>query len=1047
MDPASKREAGVEGSCQEAPSGPAGDLREYLTALKASPRFGPQVVHHEKLPGQPARIASLARPLPAELVQALARQGISRLYSHQVAAIDLIRAGRHVIVATPTASGKSLIYNIPVFEHLLADPEAGALYLFPLKALAQDQLKAIEELTTQLPAGQGPTAAICDGDTSAYRRKKLREQPPRILITNPDMLHLSMLGYHGSWASFWASLTHVIIDEVHTYRGVFGSHMAWVLRRLQRLCRFYGREPRFLLSSATVGNPGELARDLLGQATEVITESGAPRATRHFVFIDPHDSAALAASQLLEAALKRGLRTIVYTQSRKMTELVSLWTQGRLGSMASKLTAYRAGFLPEDRRQIETGLVSGELLGVVSTSALELGIDIGALDICILVGYPGTVMATWQRGGRVGRRQRDSLIILVGHEDALDQYFLRHPKDFFNRPVESAVLNPENEMIAERHLLCAAAERPISVADPLLAPAAVSRVVARMAARGDLLLGADGKHWFTGRKYPHREVDLRGSGRPYLIRLAGAEGAILGEVDGGRCFRECHPGAVYLHRGETWLVNELDLEAREVTVIPKKLHYFTRAMGTKETEVLEVRARVELCSFTASLGRLRVTDTTTGFQKRLVKGQKLIGTVPLDLPPQIFETEGLWFEISAELQAGLEAELMHFMGGIHAAEHACIGIFPLLVLCDRNDVGGISYPCHPQLNRAAVFIYDGHPGGVGLCRQAFARIEDLLGTAHRIIASCPCEAGCPSCVHSPKCGSGNRPIDKAAALRVLAGLLTSRNKRAAKAQACRRPAAPLAAARQDPQVLTSFLAKTKGNFQAVGERFSSRQSERHPPANIRVVASREELATRTAPVASVLPGRYGVFDLETKRSAAEVGGWHRAERMGVSVAVLYDSGLDRFLSFREEEIGALVEHLGKLDLVVGFNNKRFDNRVLSAYTSFDLHSLPTLDILEEVKNRLGYRLTLDHLTEQTLGIKKTANGLQALQWFKEGRIEEIISYCRQDVHITHELLLYGAENRYLLFKNKAGNLVRCPVDFCRHQMGLDQEGEGAGFRN
>jgi DEAD/DEAH box helicase domain-containing protein len=1037
----------VDGSCQEAPSWPSGDLREYLTALKASPRFGPQVVHHEKLAGQPARIASLTRPLPAELVQALARQGISRLYSHQATAIDLIRAGRHVIVATPTASGKSLIYNIPVFEHLLADSEAGALYLFPLKALAQDQLKTIEALAAQLPAGQRPTAAICDGDTSAYRRKKLREQPPRILITNPDMLHLSMLGYHESWAPFWASLTHVIIDEVHTYRGVFGSHMAWVLRRLQRLCRFYGREPRFLLSSATVGNPGELARDLLGQTTEVITDSGAPRATRHFVFIDPHDSAALAASQLLEAALKRGLRTIVYTQSRKMTELVSLWTQSRLGSMAGKLTAYRAGFLPEDRRQIEAGLSSGELLGVVSTSALELGIDIGALDICILVGYPGTVMATWQRGGRVGRRQRESLIILVGHEDALDQYFLRHPEDFFNRAVESAVLNPENEMIAERHLLCAAAERPIPAADPLLAPAAVGRAVARMAARGDLLLGADGKHWFTGRKYPHREVDLRGSGRPFLIRLAGAKGAVLGEVDGSRCFRECHPGAVYLHRGETWLVTDLDLEAREVTVIPKKVHYFTRAMGSKETEILEIRGRVELCSFTASLGRLRVTDTTTGFQKRLVKGQKLIGTMPLDLPPQIFETEGLWFEIANELQAELEAELMHFMGGIHAAEHACIGIFPLLVLCDRNDVGGISYPHHPQLNRAAVFIYDGHPGGVGLCRQAFARIEELLATAHRIITSCPCEAGCPSCVHSPKCGSGNRPIDKAAALRVLAGLLASRRKSSAHAQA-RKPSKMQASEcscvqgseSRHPQAPVPLQAEEKGNLHVLGE-WVPIPGETHPPANIRGVVCREELSTRVAPGINVLPGRYGVFDLETKRSAAEVGGWHRAERMGVSVAVLYDSSLDRFLTFREEEIGALIEHLDKLDLVVGFNNKRFDNRVLSAYTSFDLHSLPTLDILEEVKNRLGYRLTLDHLTEHTLGIKKTANGLQALQWYKEGRLEEIISYCRQDVRITRELLLYGAENRYLLFRNKAGHLVRCPVDFCRHQVVLDQRGE------
>jgi DEAD/DEAH box helicase domain-containing protein len=971
-------------SCDSEMPAENGRILEYLTALKASPRFGPQVAHHEELAGEPARFAGLRQPLPRALTRALSAQSISGLYTHQAAAIDRIRAGRNVIVATPTASGKSLIYNLPVFEHLIAAPDACALYLFPLKALAQDQLRAIEELAAHLPAEQRPTAAICDGDTSSYRRKKLREQPPQILITNPDMLHLSLLGYHESWAHLWASLSHVVIDEVHTYRGVFGSHMAWVLRRLRRLCRHYGREPKFLLSSATVGNPAELARDLLGTEATVIVETGAPRGTRHFVFIDPHESAAFAASQLLEAALKRGLRTIVYTQSRKMTELVSLWTQGRLGELADKLTAYRAGFLPEDRREIESKLSSGELLGVVSTSALELGIDIGSLDICILVGYPGTVMATWQRGGRVGRRQRDALIILVGHEDALDQYFLRHPRDFFTRPVEPAVLNPENSAIAERHLLCAAAERPIPVADPLIAPEGVRKAVTKMAARGDLLLGADGKQWFTGRKYPHREVDLRGSGRSFAIRAADEEGTVIGEIDDGRCFKECHPGAVYLHRGQTWLVDELDLEAREVVVNARKLPYFTRAMSRKETEILEVRARVERCSFRAALATLRVTDTVTGFQKRLVKGQKLIGTVPLDLPPQVFETEGLWFEVDPALQQEIEAELVHFMGGIHAAEHACIGIFPLLVLCDRNDVGGISYPFHPQLNRAAVFIYDGYPGGVGLCRQAFARIEELLRTAQRTISSCPCELGCPSCVHSPKCGSGNRPIDKAAALRVLAGLLAPedtgrRRSTPTKAAVIPRPRPPAKPVESDP---------------------------------------------------SVLPGRYGVFDVETKRSASEVGGWHRAERMGVSIAVLYDSGLDRYCTFREEEIGKLIARLRQLDLVVGFNNKRFDNRVLSAYTSYDLHSLPTLDILEEVKNRLGYRLTLDHLTEHTLGTKKTADGLQALQWYKEGRIEEIIRYCREDVRLTKELLLYGVENRYLLFRNKAGHLVRCPVNFC-----------------
>lgn len=972
----------------------AGTIDEYLAALKASPRFGPQVVHHERFGRRKARFGALKRALPRELGAALAGLGVDRLYRHQTAAIDAVRAGHDIIVATPTASGKSLIYNLPVIEKIMADPEARALYLFPLKALAQDQLRAIHDLALGLPENLRPAAAICDGDTSAYRRKKLREHPPHILISNPDMLHLSLLGYHESWAGLWAGLTHVILDEVHTYRGVFGSHMAWVLRRLRRICGLYGAEPTFVLSSATVGNPGGLARDLLGIEAQVITETGAPQGARHFVFFDPLDSGSFAASQLLEAALKRGLRTIVYTQSRKMTELVSLWTQARLGPLRDKLTAYRAGFLPEERREIEARLASGELLGVVSTSALELGIDIGALDLCILVGYPGTIMQTWQRGGRVGRRQRDALIVLVGQEDALDQHFMRNPEDFFKRDVEAAVLNPDNRVIMRRHLLCAAAERPLDAAEALLAGETAREVVTEMENSGELLQGAAGGRWFTGRKYPHREIDLRGSGRSFAIRIAETD-ELLGAIDGVRCLKECHPGAVYLHRGRTWLVLDLDLDGHQVLVSRKNVHYFTRPLGSKETEILKIHRTVRLHNFRASFGSLRVTDRVTGFQRRLVKGQKLIATEPLDLPPMVFETEGLWVEIPAALQQRLEREQSHFMGGIHALEHGAIGIFPLLVLCDRNDVGGIAYPFHPQLNGPAVFIYDGYPGGVGLSRQAFDQVGDLLLLTRKTIASCPCEVGCPSCVHSPKCGSGNRPIDKAAALKVLDGLLETA------------PAAAGPRLRREPE--------------AAGQRSAAALKGAGGAA-----LPRKKEAWKT-------PGRYGVFDVETKRSAAEVGGWHRAEKMGISVAVLYDAGPDRYFTFLEHEIGGLVEHLQELDLVVGFNNLRFDNRVLSAYTAVNLQKLPTLDLLQEVRDRLGYRLSLDHLAEQTLGIQKTANGLMALKWYKEGRIDDIITYCRKDVEITRDLFLFGARNGFLLFKNKAGALVRCPVRYAAAQ--------------
>ena len=958
-----------------------GSVADYLTALKSSPRFAQQVVHHEELDAYPAAFGINRIEWPKPLEEGLKQMGIDALYQHQVNATDAVRRGENVIVSTPTASGKSLIYNLPVFEQIMRAPDSTALYLFPLKALAQDQLRAIQELASMLPEELLPEAAIYDGDTSAYKRKKLRDRPPNILISNPDMLHLSMLGYHSTWAGFFPRLTHVILDEVHTYRGIFGSHMAWVLRRLKRICAFYGSRPQFILSSATVANPDELARDLLGDDATVISESGAPRAKRNFVFINPADSAATAASQLLEASLKRGLRTIVYTQSRKLTELVSIWTQQRLGKLSHKLTSYRAGYLPEERRDIEARLSDGSLLGVIATSALELGIDIGDLDICILVGYPGTVMTTWQRGGRVGRKQNESLIILVALEDSLDQHFMRNPKDFFSREIEATVLNPSNKTIVKRHLICAAAEQPIKTDEVIVGDAAVREVVAELVEEASLLLTADEKYWVGARKYPHREVDLRGTGQTFIIRN-NTDRRALGEIDFMRCFKECHPGAVYLHRGKTWLISDLDLETHEVTAVRKNVNYFTRTMGNKTTEILKTYHTTEMHNFSVSFGYLRVTDTVTGFQRRLVAGQKLISMEQLDLPPLVFETEGLWIEIPEAVQKRIEREQFHFMGGIHALEHGAISIFPLLVLCDRNDVGGIAHPFHEQLSRAAVFIYDGYPGGVGLARKAFEKIEELLYLTQKTIGDCPCEVGCPSCVHSPKCGSGNRPIDKQSALEILTDLLKN------KTAAAGRP-----------------------------------QTGRIIPQDFRPAGPEKKIA-KAGP-----PSHYGVFDVETQRSAAEVGGWHRADRMGISVAVLYDSVSDSFKTYLEKDIPHLIRDLQTFDLVVGFNNKRFDNRVLSAYSVFNLASLPTLDIMEIITNRLGYRLSLDRLAEHTLGVKKSANGLQALQWYKEGRMEEIINYCRQDVKITRDIFLFGLENRYLLFKNKAGSIVRLPVDF------------------
>jgi DEAD/DEAH box helicase domain-containing protein len=965
-----------------------GSVAEYISALTSSERFGPQVVARRAFAPAIAEFAGLPADLHPALGGLLAAMGLQKLYSHQARAIELILGRQNVLVATPTASGKSLIYNLPVLNSLLRQPGARALYLFPLKALAQDQVRALAQMAALLPEyfeqrGLMP-AAIYDGDTTPHFRKKIREDLPGILVSNPDMLHLSLLPYHHLWGGLFANLTHVIIDEVHTYRGVFGSHMAWVIRRLKRLCRLYGANPVFILSSATVGNPQELGANLLGEEVTAITASGAPRPPKEVLLLNPLDSAPYTATMLLEAAVRRGLRTIVYTQSRKMTELITMWTDRRMGDLQGKIASYRAGFLPEDRRDIEGRLADGRLLGVISTSALELGIDIGSLDICILVGYPGSMMATWQRAGRVGRGQRESLVVLIGHEDALDQHFMRNPDDFFAREVEAVVLNPENPAIAGQHLTCAAAEAPLELTDPLCAMPEAPAILAGLAKAGHLLCAADGATWFAARKYPQRDVDLRGSGSRYRILCRDGR-QDLGEIDGFRVCKECHQGAVYLHMAKSWLVERLDLDGHEVLAGPFKGHYFTRALSAKTTEILETLRSKAVGSTIVHFGRLRVTETITAYLKLLIGSQQVIGRHPLDLPPQIFETEGLWLEIPEQLMRTVENRQLHFMGGIHALEHAMIALLPLLVLCDRNDIGGISHPWHEGLGKPAVFIYDGCSGGVGLTRKGFARIEELLARTLTAVRECPCDLGCPSCVHSPKCGSGNRPIDKKSCIDLLTGLL---------AEGARRPGALPAPRTARPP----------------------RPAAGNP--------------------AFILPARYGVFDVETRKSAQEVGGWHRAAQMGLSVAVLYDGERDEFFTYEEHETGRLIEHLFSLELVIGFNNKRFDNQVLSAYTSRQLSALPSLDILEEISCQLGYRLSLDRLAEYTLKEKKEGNGLLALQWFAQGRMDLLRAYCRKDVAITRDLFLYGLRENHLLFRNKAGRVVRLPVAFQQRIAGI-----------
>ncbi|MFO8085914.1 MAG: DEAD/DEAH box helicase [Desulfobacterales bacterium] len=954
------------------------DINEYVSSLISSPRLGHQVVFRQLLAAENGSWAKPERPWPEEINNILTRLNIDRLYRHQVDALDAVRSGKNIVAATPTASGKSLIYNLPVIENMLDDPSCRALYIFPLKALAQDQLRAFEQMTDVCKKIK-PTASIYDGDTSQYQRKKIRSSPPNIIMTNPEMLHLSLLAYHHGWNGFFPHLKYIIVDEVHTYRGVMGSHMAQVFRRLLRVCKSYNSKPAFILSSATISNPDQLAGQLTGLEFCNITKSGAPRGKRHLLFVNPMESPSHTAILLLKAALHRGLRTIVYTQSRKLTELIAVWAGSRSGKFANRISAYRAGFLPEERREIEARLASGDLLAVISTSALELGIDIGDLDLCLLVGYPGSVAATWQRGGRAGRSGQDAAVILIAGEDALDQYFMRNPEDFLQREPEAAVINPYNPAILQSQLVCAAAELPLDTNETYICELPVQKAIAGLENTGELVRSADGALLFSRQKMPHRHVDLRGSGSRYSI-ISTRTGKNKGEIDMFRAFKETHPGAVYLHQGESYIVNHLDIETQTVKVTKAHVNYYTRVRGSKETEIMEIHEEKQVLGTIIALGRLKVTEQVTGYEKWSTYGKRMLNIIPLSLPPLTFETEGIWIKIPPLIQQDIENEHMHFMGGIHAIEHSAIGIFPLLIMTDRNDLGGISTPFHPQTGCAAVFIYDGNPGGAGLCRQAYLKADSLIRYTLKAIDTCGCETGCPSCVHSPKCGSGNRPIDKEAAVRILSKVVDFKEK------------LPVQVGR----------------------------------ANVRTQPSAFETSTTSVNQGNT---HYGVFDLETQRSFQEVGGWHRADKMGISCVVLYDSQKDQYLEFLEDRVADFVEHLKTLPLVVGFNINRFDYMVLKGYTDFDFTRINSLDILEHVQRRLNYRLSLDHLARVSLGAEKSANGLLALKWWKQGRIRDIVDYCIKDVQLTHQLFQFGKKHQFLLFENKAGKKVRVPVSW------------------
>ena len=954
-------------------------LAENINIIKHHPEFGPSYIYHRYLPPVPATYGPDPDIHP-NIFQTLQRLGIKKFYSHQVDAIHFIRRGANVLVATPTASGKSLIYNLPVLEALVRNKKTKALYIFPLKALEQDQLKNLSFLIKGVKESE-ISADIYDGDTTSYRRKQIRARIPDILFTNPDMLHRGILAYHQKWKDLFENLSFVILDEIHTYRGILGSHMNQIIKRMKRLCELYGSRPQFILLSATVNNPREFGETLIGEKVKVIDSSGSPRSGQHFLFLNPELSPNFSAAKLFIHCLQSGFRTIAFTQSRKVTELIHVWVSQLSPGLRDRVSSYRAGFMPEERRDIEKRLANGSLLGVISTSALEMGIDIGYLDICLLVGYPGTIINTWQRGGRVGRSGRESMIILIAKPDALDQYFMKHPEDLFGRSYESAILDPQNPFVVEAHLPCAASENPITLDDAKFWDKNLVQHLEKLEIEGDLARSADEKPtWFPVKRNPHLQVNIRSAGESYTIFEKGT-GQAIGTIDGVRAFKECHPGAVYLHRGRHYLVDNLILEKKDIIAHRSDLRYFTRARAEKETEIIHINRSRPKGQFLVREGVLKVTECVIGYEKRALPGQELMGVLPLELPPQTFQTIGFWVEIEPAIKKLVEERGLHFMGGIHAIEHGTIGIFPLFALCDRNDIGGICYTHHPQVEKSAIFIYDGYPGGVGLAQHGFEVILELLEKTLSHIKNCECEEGCPSCIHSPKCGSGNKPLDKKAAVVVL-------------------------------ELLLGHISL--GQFHNV-------DGEKEPGPD--QIKEEEPEPEKSEP-------RIIYFDLETQKLAQDVGGWQNIHLMKVSVAVIFDSLKKRFLTFTEDSIEDLLAHLEKADLVVGFNIKRFDYTVLGAYTGKNLMELPTFDILEDIYQRLGFRLGLDHLAKETLNRGKSADGFQAVEWFRQGEMKKLSDYCSQDVAVTRDLFQYGLKNGHLIYRTKQGDRrVRLRVDW------------------
>jgi DEAD/DEAH box helicase domain-containing protein len=712
------------------------------------------------IPARPARYGQLALPLPEPLACALDGRGIERLYTHQVQAVEALRAGLDTVVVTGTASGKSLCYHVPVLERLLEDPEATALYLFPTKALAQDQLKGLTRLTMGHPALiQRITAGVYDGDTEPTTRRKLREHA-NLLISNPDMLHQGILPAHAKWARFLGNLRYVVIDEMHAYRGIFGSHVANVLRRLDRIARHYGSSFRYVLCSATIRNPDELGRRLAGRDVTVVDDDGAPRGERHFVFWNPpfvddarveRRSSNTEGAALLSGLLTSGAQAIAFTKSRVAAELVYRYAAESLGrsepELAGRLRPYRGGYLAEERREIERALFSGELRGVISTNALELGIDVGGLDAAVVIGAPPTLASLWQQAGRAGRGTTPSLAVLVAYNDLVDQYLMHHPDYFFGRSPEAAVIDPHNPYVLARQLACAAYELPLTVADRAAFGAQMEPIVAALDDEGETRT-IDGHSYWARTEFPAARVNLRAiSDDTYTIQDSGNAHAVIGTVDAISGLELVYPSAIYLHDGETWFVKSLDLEQKIATVERREVDYYTQPVLDMQVRVRRELLQRDWRGETARFGELTYAWQTIAMKKIKFRSRDALGYHPLELPKLTLETAGFWLAPGDAALGWLREHGFNPWEALSGVRNLVLTWLSMLSMCDPADLGGMLDSSN--LGRPTLFVFDRYPGGLGFSEQGYARLDELMRGAWEHVRDCRCHGGCPSCVGLP----------------------------------------------------------------------------------------------------------------------------------------------------------------------------------------------------------------------------------------------------------------------------------------------------------